>query len=227
MRGVDEILSDRDADGVFQDRRDAAFQLADMLSDFSSSSAVVLVLPPEGVDVGIEVSRLLFLPLDAIVVRDIVSPDDPGKVLGAMAPDDTIVADDTAVDMTTLPEDLYRKALEKARQTLAWRIDQYRESGSAPQLSKRTVIFVTDGLAGPVRMLAAIKYARKRGASRIVVAVPTATARALEALREKADDIRCISVHTKGEFSVARAYRTPYEANESDAIAAFRMAKNL
>ncbi|MDD1771199.1 MAG: hypothetical protein LUO79_08965 [Methanomassiliicoccales archaeon] len=224
MRGVTEDISKRNMEGVFQDRRDAALQLADLLSEYSGSNSVVLALPPEGVEIGVEMARLLLLPIDALVVREIVSPDDPSMVFGAMAPDDVMATDETMADMTNLPEDVYRRALDTAKQAVAWRVDQYRGPGTGPELNGRTAILVSDGMANPVRMLAAVKYAKRKGATRVVVAVPTATARALEALRERADDVRCINVHHKGEFSVERAYRTKGGATESDAIVAFRIA---
>ncbi|MGD1060864.1 MAG: hypothetical protein ABR879_05350 [Methanomassiliicoccales archaeon] len=224
MRGVTEDISKRNAEGVFQDRRDAALQLADLLSDYSNSGAVVLVLPPEGVEVGVEIARLLFLRFDVVIVREIVSPEDTTMVFGAMAPDDVMITDETMSNMTNLPEDVYRRALSTAKQAVAWRVDQYRGPGTGPELRGKTAILVSDGMANPVRMLAAVKYARKRGAASIVVAVPTATARALEALREKADDIRCVNVHYKGEFSLGLAYRTNSAQTERDAVAAYRLA---
>ncbi len=227
MRGVTEDLSKRDADGVFEDRKDAAFQLADLLSDHAASNAVLLALAPEGVDMGIGVAHVLALPVDVVVVRDITSPEDPNLVLGAMAPDETIVADETSADLSAFPEDLYRRALDKAKQGVEWRIEQYRDTAAPLDISRRTAILMADGMAGPVRMLSAIKYARRRGASTVVVAVATATARALEAVRDKADDVRCINVHYTGEFSVSRAFRSNPEMAERNAVAAFRMAKGI
>lgn len=224
MRGVTEDISKADMEGVFQDRRDAALQLADLLSDYSGSNAIVLALAPKGVDIAIEMARLLFLRLDVIIVREIVSPDDATVVFGAMAPDDVMATDETMADMTNLPEDVYRTALDTARQAVAWRVDQYRGPGTGPELSGRTAILVSDGIANPVGMLAAVKFARKKGATRVVVAVPTATARALEALREKADDIRCVNVHHKGVFSVNKAYKVTNGWTEKDAVVAFRIA---
>jgi predicted phosphoribosyltransferase len=55
-------------------------------------------------------------------------------------------------------------------------------------------------------MRTAIAALRRRGAGRIVVAVPTAHDRSLELVRELADDIVCPDVRGGMRFAVADAY---------------------
>jgi predicted phosphoribosyltransferase len=70
----------------------------------------------------------------------------------------------------------------------------------------RTVILVDDGIAAGSTMRTAIGALRRLGASRIIVAVPTAHSRSLEALRSLADEIVCPDIRGGGSFAVADAY---------------------
>ena len=69
------------------------------------------------------------------------------------------------------------------------------------------MILVDDGIAAGSTMRTAIAALRKLGASRIVVAVPTAPSRSLEAMRKLADEIACPNIRGGGSFAVADAYQ--------------------
>jgi predicted phosphoribosyltransferase len=55
-------------------------------------------------------------------------------------------------------------------------------------------------------MRTAIAALRKLNAGRVVVAVPTAPARSLEAMRKLADEIVCADIRSGASFAVADAY---------------------
>ncbi len=48
-----------------------------------------------------------------------------------------------------------------------------------------------DGLATGATMVAAVRWARSRGAARVVVAVPVGAAQSARALRREADEVVC------------------------------------
>ena len=58
----------------------------------------------------------------------------------------------------------------------------------------RTVIVVDDGLATGLSDLAAIRALRKRGARRIVVAVPVGSRESVAMLGEEADQVLCLMI---------------------------------
>jgi predicted phosphoribosyltransferase len=58
----------------------------------------------------------------------------------------------------------------------------------------RTVIVVDDGLATGFTARAAIEVMRRRGAARVVLAVPVGPPGAIAALRDVADDVVCAEV---------------------------------
>ena len=59
---------------------------------------------------------------------------------------------------------------------------------------ERTVIVVDDGLATGLSDLAAIRALRKRGARRIVVAVPVGSRESVAMLGEEADQVLCLMI---------------------------------
>jgi predicted phosphoribosyltransferase len=67
----------------------------------------------------------------------------------------------------------------------------YRGGRPAPDLHGRAVLLVDDGLATGATMRAAIRAARRQGASRVIVAVPVAAREACAELRAEADDLVC------------------------------------
>ncbi|MCU0861619.1 MAG: hypothetical protein MUE65_04805, partial [Methanomassiliicoccales archaeon] len=96
---VRQNFSLREREQVFQDRREAGAELADSLSEYSSSGAVVFAIPAGGVPVAAEVCRLLNLSLEALVVRKVQFPQDPEAGFGAVGPNGTLVLNDYLMDV--------------------------------------------------------------------------------------------------------------------------------
>src|SRR5262245_572290 len=73
-----------DFDQRYADRGAAGRQLAQLLLPDRDSRALVLALPPGGVVVAGEVARVLRLPLDVLVAREIAIRPYPALVAGAL-----------------------------------------------------------------------------------------------------------------------------------------------
>ena len=73
-------------------------------------------------------------------------------------------------------------------------MERYRDGRAPIPVSGRTVIVVDDGLATGLTDLAAVRALRKRGARRIVVAVPVGSGEAVSMLAEEADRVVCLTV---------------------------------
>ena len=82
----------------------------------------------------------------------------------------------------------------------------------------RIVVVVDDGLASGITMTAAVKSVRSRRAREIVVAVPVASATAVENLESVADRvITCATVH-QPKFYVADYYRYWLDVADEDVL---------
>ena len=161
------------------------------MGGYAVRDTIVLALPRGGVAVGYEVARALGAPLDVFVVCKLGLPGHPELAMGAIASGDVVVLNQELVEYLELPEEAIDSILEAERRELARRESVYREGAPPPDLRGRTVILVDDGLATGSTMLAAISALRKRGPTRVVVAVPVAAPEACDAMAAAADDVVC------------------------------------
>jgi putative phosphoribosyl transferase len=190
----------------FRNREAAGRSVAGMLEKYRDSNAIVLGIPAGGVPVAATTARSLGLQLQVIPVSKVLFPWTTEGGFGAVAFDGTEWIDQAAVDNLGLDEQQIEKALAQARTKVERRNARLRGNKPLPDLAKSTVILVDDGIAAGSTMRTAIAALRKLGAGRIVVAVPTAHARSVEALRELADEIVCPDIRSGMRFAVADAY---------------------
>jgi putative phosphoribosyl transferase len=172
---------------LFTDRVEAGGVLAEALRRVLPNDAVVVGLARGGVVVAAEVARALGLELDVVAVRKIGAPWQPEYALGAVAPEDGVVIRDRA----GLDDAALERLVEAAR-SAAEALDRELHGEHPPaQLGGRVCALVDDGLATGATMVAALRWARSRGAARTVAAVPVGARGSLAALGGEADDVIC------------------------------------
>ncbi len=190
---------------LFEDRHDAGRRLAERLLLYRHN-AIVLAIPRGGVPVGYEVARKLGVPLDLIIPRKLPIPSDPEAGFGAVAPDGTVVLNETLVGYLGLStkeiEGIVGEVLGEVRR----RIREYRGDRPFPGLSGKNVIVVDDGLASGYTMIAAVRALKKERPRRVIVAVPCSPGTSVERLEKEADEVVCLAVQPSGPFAVASFY---------------------
>lgn len=157
---------------VFKDRTDAGKKLADKLADLKDANAIVLGLPRGGVVVAREVASALALPLDIIVTRKIGAPGNPEYAIGAIDIDGNGVFNES--ETASVDKAWLDKEVEKEKQEAARRWREYRGTRGPLELAGKTAIIVDDGIATGLTVKAAVRYAKKLGATKTIVAVPIA-----------------------------------------------------
>jgi putative phosphoribosyl transferase len=163
-----------------------------------------LAIPAGGVPVALQVAKALCLPLQVIPVSKVLFPWTTEGGFGAVAFDGSVWIDDAAVENFGLEPEQIDKAVADARAKVERRRARFcRES---VDFKGETAILVDDGIAAGSTMRTAIAALRKHGAKKIVVAVPTAHDRSLDALRTLADEIVCADIRGGTHFAVADAY---------------------
>ena len=174
-------------EALFADRRDAGRALARALADEPFDDAVVVGLARGGVVVAAEVADALELPLDVLAVRKVGHPWQPEYALGAVAPGGGVYVRDPG----GLAEAELAAQIERAEARAA-ELDRTLHAGREPvPLAGRTCLLVDDGLATGATMIAAVRWARSRGAARVVAAVPVAARQSAALLRGEADAVVC------------------------------------
>jgi predicted phosphoribosyltransferase/dienelactone hydrolase len=166
---------------------------------------VVLGLPRGGVVVAAQAARTLDAPLDVVVVRKLGTPGNPELGLGAVAEGGVVVLNEGLIERLGIRRSELESVEAAEHAELARRVGAYRP-GSPMPLEGRTVILVDDGLATGYTALAAVESVRRRGAGRVVLAVPVASPEALEMLERAADAVVCLEAPGL-MFGVGGSYR--------------------
>jgi putative phosphoribosyl transferase len=189
---------------IFLNRLEAGESLADAVSVVPRGRCVVAAIPRGGVVVGRPVADLLHAPLALAFVRKVFVPAAPELAIGAVDEDGRTVVDECATSMGVTGD-----ALRTAKCVALAEIQRQKRIFSGPALKRllpgATAVLVDDGLATGDTMVAAVQYARRHGARRVVVAVPCASGSAAERIRHEADEFICL-VEADGFFAVGAFY---------------------
>jgi putative phosphoribosyl transferase len=203
---------------VFLDRRDAGRRLAARLMPLAPEQPVVVALPRGGVPVGLEVARALGAPLEVLAVRKLGAPGNPEYGVGAIAEDGTTVVDPYAARRVGMTEHVFEATVRREIAELHRRVERYRDGRRPLDVRGRTVIVVDDGLATGLTDLAAVRALRKRGAGRIVVAVPVGARESVARVSEEADQVVCHTIPPE-LLGVGRFYRDFSPVSDAEVLA--------
>ncbi len=205
---------------VYRDRFDAGHVLAEILKPRyqKAPDTLVLAIPAGGVPVGLVVAQELGLPFEVIIVRKIHFPDNPEAGFGAISFDGQVLLNEELVAYAGLTEEAIAQQIAKEKKDLEKRNRLFRGNRPFPELKGQTVILVDDGLASGFTMMAAVKTVSSKGARSIVVAVPTASEKAISKLSPLVDEIYCPNVRGGVFFAVADAYQHWYDLSEEEVL---------
>lgn len=159
---------------LFSDRRDAGRQLAERLRYLIGTDLVVAGLPRGGVPVARAVADRLEAPLDVILVRKLGVPSRPELAMGAIGEGGIKVLRGDVIGGLCVPETAVAEVERREQVELDRQVRRYRAGGSPLAFEGRVVVVVDDGLATGSTAAAACQVARRRGAARVVLAVPVA-----------------------------------------------------
>ncbi len=179
----------------FADRTEAGRALASRLADeHLPAPRVVLALPRGGVPIGAEIARRLHAPLDLLLVRKIGAPWQRELAVAAVVDGDKpeLVIDEELRLATGTSREYIADEAKIEWQEIARRRALYLQGRAPVPVQGATAIVVDDGIATGTTMRAALKAVRRRGAARIVLAVPVAPHDTLMQLRAEVDQVICL-----------------------------------
>lgn len=214
----------RNEEGIYADRREAGRVLAEALKPHIALDALLLAIPSGGVPVGLEIARRLGIPFDLIVIRKINIPGNTEAGFGAVSLEGDVILDDYYVKALGLGKEEIDKIVRTVSKGLAERNHIFREDRPFPSVAGKTVILVDDGIAAGFTMTAAAKLMRRKNPSKIIIAVPTASARAVENIAPLVDAIVCPNIRHGYSFAVASAYREWHDLSQSEVLALLKTA---
>ena len=174
---------------TFRDRTEAGQLLAEPLRAYERRpDAIVLALPRGGVPVGFEIAKALKLRLDVFVVRKLGVPGQRELAMGAIASGGVRVLNEDVLRAMPFAAATVSEVTAQETREVERRERDYRQERPAPELEKKIVLLVDDGLATGATMLAAIAALRQKDPAKIVVAVPVCPPETLAEVKRVADE---------------------------------------
>jgi predicted phosphoribosyltransferase len=201
----------------FRNRREAGARVARALAAYAGRpDVIVLGLPRGGVPVASEVALALGAPLDVFLVRKLGVPFERELAMGAIATGGVRVLNTGIVDALAIPAQAIDAIAREEEAELARREREYRGDRPARDVRGKVVILVDDGLATGATMRAAVTALRRLAPSRIVTAVPTASAEACADMIEVADEVVC--AETPEPFVAVGAWYDDFSETTDDDV---------
>lgn len=200
-----------------KNRKAAGRQLGERLLHLSIGNVVVLGLPRGGVPVAFEVARALRAPLDVIIVRKIGLPRQPELAMGAIGEGGVRIVNDDVTRSVGISESQFEAAERYERLELERRARLLRDDLPQMSLVGRSVVVVDDGIATGSTARVAYQVARTRGAARIVLAVPVASASLSADLAGLADEI-IILISAKPFLAVGQWYEDFSQTTDNEVV---------
>ena len=186
----------------FEDREQAAQQLADRLQAYRGKNPLILAIPRGAVPMGRIIAERLGGQLDVVLVRKVASPFNPEFALGAVDEDGNLYLNPHAALSGVRATEI---SGEKERQMA---VIKARRASYLPPINPagRIVIVVDDGIATGATMIAALKALQAKKPKKLICATPVAAPDSLRSVADYADDVVCL--HAPENFmAVGQFYR--------------------
>jgi putative phosphoribosyl transferase len=219
MARLIELPELRDQRLVFGDRLEAGRVLATLLEKYRKGAAVVLGIPAGGVPVGLEVAAALELPFDVVISRKLPIPGEPEAGFGAVSAEGDLFLNEVMMPYWGIDPEQARALAGVVQEEVRRRERLFRGQRPFPELSGKAAIIVDDGLATGYTAMACLAQVSRKGPSKLVMAVPTASVSSIERVGAAADEIYCANVRGGRFFAVAEAYRQWRDLGEEEVLA--------
>ncbi len=200
---------------MFKNRKDAGEKLAGALEKYRAENPLILAIPRGGVEVGLQVAKKLDADIFLVIARKMPFPDNPEAGFGAVAENgSTFIIENVH---SWLPEETIERIKHEQIDEIERRVKTLRGGNPLPEIKGKTVILIDDGIAMGSTMRAAVELCKKKGAEKIVVAVPVAGREVAEEIEKKVDEL--IVLESPSYFrAVAQAYENWYDVSDEEVL---------
>ena len=200
----------------FKNRKEAGKLLGKELNKYlteeEKQNAVILAIPRGGVPVAYYVSKATGIPFNIVITKKITSPEEPEAALGAVAVDGSYIISDYAKKWYS--EEKLQQFKENAYQEALKRAEKYGYKDL--NLKGKTAIIIDDGVATGYTAMSAGMLAKKKGAEKVIIAVPVCPSDAVYRLREVFDDVICIHRSNNPFFAVGAFYDDFHQVEDDE-----------
>ncbi|MFP4089480.1 MAG: phosphoribosyltransferase [Cyclobacteriaceae bacterium] len=195
----------------FEDREDAARQLAQQLKHYKSTDSIVLGIPRGGVPMAYYIAEELDLPLDVVLAKKLGHPDNPELAIGAISLEGASISEKYHVSQAYIDSEI-----ERVREELKRRRKEFTGDGQRIPLKNKHVILTDDGIATGRTVQATVELLKNAGARKITIAVPVTSPHAEQMLRREVDEF--ISLMSPEDFRAVGQFYENYEQTSDEEV---------
>ena len=127
-----------------------------------------------------------------VIARKLGAPFQPELGVGAIAEGGVLVLEESTLAAMGLRREDMADTIEREREELQRRVEDYRGSRQPPPTAGRSVIVVDDGLATGVTARAALRSVRPSAPAQLILAVPVGPPDAARIMAGEADAVVCL-----------------------------------
>ena len=208
---------------LFLDRMDAGEKLTDSLEKFKDENVIVFAVPRGGLAVAYDTIKKLGFKWDLIIPRKIGAPHNKEFAIGAVSVDGSYFLNNDYVQMVGISQDYIENEVLEQIKEIKRRMKEYRGVDTFPEVKDKTVIIIDDGIATGFTILAVIKAVKKKGAKKIILAIPVGPRETIEEFKELVDEVICLYI--PDEFYAVGSYYINFEQVTDEQV--FKIIKEL
>lgn len=199
---------------IFDDRRQAGYELGGLLEQYKGSDPLVVGVPRGGVAVAYEVAKRLEAELSVVITKKLPHPLQEELAIGACAEDGSVFLTSFARD---LDAEVVHDIVKAQRKEIKSRINRFREGKPLPDMNGRIVIIVDDGIATGSTIVPAIKLCKAKGAAKVIVASPVSGERYVSSINELADEV-IILTQPLEFYAVGQMYQDFHHLSDEEVV---------
>jgi putative phosphoribosyl transferase len=177
---------------VFENREDAARQLAKELMFPGLQNRLVLGIPRGGVVTASVLALELSAELDVVLARKLRAPFQSEYAIGAIGEDNEVEVDRRAAQLAGADETYIQQECRQQIQEIARRQRFFRMAKRKVPIPDRPIILTDDGVATGATMTAAIRVIKAQMPQELIVAVPVAPPEFHALIRGQCDRVICL-----------------------------------
>jgi predicted phosphoribosyltransferase len=204
---------------MFYDRYEAGRDVAEQLTQYAQTDAIICTIPRGGILTGIAVAKRLQLPLEIMVVGKVEHVVDDSPIYGAV----TEYKTQSSQSDILLPEAEVQAAVAETQQ----KRKSYTDSDILPNWADKTVIVVDDGAESGLTIKAVIEALQEQKAAKIIAALPAASASITKWLNEEADEVVVVTIEPEFTGAIEEHYSHYPEVFDKEVHVAYWHAKHM
>lgn len=205
---------------MFNDRNDAAKQLAEELKKYRGQNPLVLAIPRGAVPMAKVIADELGGSFDVVLVRKLRAPYQPELAIGSVDESGWAYIADHAAS-TGASKEYIESEKQVQMETIRKRRNQYTPIRPPIDPAGRIVIVIDDGLATGATMISALHGLRAKNPARLICAVPVAPPDTLKRVTAMADEVICLEAPEYFQ-AVGQFYRNFSQVEDDEVIEILR-----